>query len=52
MIAATRWALNDEMLLRYGDGYEWAWDEDGVSQSKPVEYPQAWLEQVSGWEPS
>ena len=42
--------MNDEMLLRFGDGYEWMWGEDGKSRSKPVAYPVEWLERVAEWD--
>lgn len=40
------WALNDEMLLRFGDGWEYEWAEDGESRCRPVAYPEAWLKAV------
>jgi dipeptidase len=40
------WALHDELLVRYGDGWEHEWAEDGESRCKPIEYPREWLEKV------
>ena len=46
----TDWAkLNDDLLLRFGDGYEHGThlSEDGSTfASKPLVYPQGWLERV------
>ena len=35
--------LLDELLLRYGDGWEHEWGEDGERKCKAVEYPTEWL---------
>ena len=63
----TDWyGLQDEMLLRFGDGWEYDWASDGPvhppeaeegqehageSKCKPVRYPVEWLEKVSAWQP-
>ena len=42
-VVSDWWALLDELLLRYGDGWEHEWDEDGRRLGKPVAYPAEWL---------
>ena len=50
-VVADWFEMLDEMLLRFGDGYEYKWDEDGQSESAPLTYPVEWLERVADWEP-
>ena len=50
------WRLLDEMLLRFGDGYEYDWaiegdQEDGKKAARPIEYATEWLEKVSEYVP-
>jgi dipeptidase len=45
-VVADWWQLNDEMLLRFGDGWEYEWREDGESLSRPLAYPATWLKTV------
>ena len=41
------WKMQDELLLRFGDGWEYEWgEEDGLPHHKPLAYPRAWLEKV------
>ena len=40
------WVLQDEMLLRFGDGWEYEWADNGEARHAPLAYPRAWLEQV------
>ena len=44
-VVADWWALLDELLLRYGDGWEHEWEETtGKSKCAPLAYPAEWLE--------
>jgi hypothetical protein len=55
-VVADWWVLNDEMLLRFGDGWEHEWvehEEAGEAgeagdtsscQCRPIAYPRNWLE--------
>ena len=53
---ADWWALDDELTLRFGDGWEHEWatpavaGEDsgvaGASRCRPIAYPDSWLESV------
>ena len=43
---ADWWVLDDELTLRYGDGWEHEWAADGASKCKPLGYPDGWLEKV------
>ena len=44
-IVADWWELNDELLVRFGDGWEYDWADDGTSLVRqPVPYPRDWLE--------
>lgn len=45
-VVADWWRLNDEMLLQFGDGYEYQWKEDGQLLSQPLAYPATWLKTV------
>ena len=38
------WALAEELVVRFGDGWEYDWESEGGVQ--PVEYPDTWLKQV------
>lgn len=41
------WTMLDELLLRYGDGWEHEFDQvTGAKTSKPIAYPTPWLERV------
>ena len=40
------WTLLDELLLRYGDGWEHEWDEAGARKCVPIKYPPAWLREL------
>ena len=42
-VLADWWRLLDELLLRYGDGWEHEWDADGERRGKPIAYPARWL---------
>ena len=39
-------SLLDELLLRYGDGWEHEWDEVGRRLGRPIAYPPEWLAQL------
>lgn len=43
---ADWWALDDELILRFGDGYEHEWAADGSSRCKPLAYATEWLRLV------
>ena len=43
---ADWWALLDALLLRYGDGWEHEWADDGERRCKPIQYPAPWLRQL------
>ena len=55
---ADWWALDDDLTLRFGDGWEHEWatpavaGEDGggvvagASRCRPIAYPDSWLEKV------
>eukprot|EP01052_Picozoa_sp_SAG31_P040903 SAG31_NODE_6051_length_2191_cov_2.048279_1_plen_278_part_00 len=46
-VVADWWLLDDELTLRFGDGWEHEWcAADGVSKCKPLTYPDGWLERV------
>jgi len=45
-VVADWYALGDELLLRFGDGFEYAADDSGAWSSKPLVYPTEWLESV------
>ena len=45
-VVADWWALSDELLLRFGDGFEHGFGDDGAWASTPLVYPAAWLEGV------
>ena len=51
-VVADWWSLQDELLLRFGDGYEFAWGAEGAWTGKPLQYPVEWLESVSSWTPA
>ena len=38
------WALAEELVVRFGDGWEYDWESEGGVQ--PVEYPDTWLKQA------
>ena len=45
------WAMLDELLLRFGDGWEYEWDEaSGAARHTPLEYPKGWLKHVGFFE--
>ena len=45
------WRMLDELLLRFGDGWEYEWDEaSGAARHAPLEYPKGWLEKVGFFE--
>ncbi len=51
-IVAGWWALNDDLLLRFGDGWEYEWADDGTSRVRqPVPYPRDWLERNNFFRP-
>ena len=44
---ADWWVLDDELTLRFGDGWNHEWSAaDGASKCIPLEYPDSWLERV------
>ena len=45
-VVADWYALGDELLLRFGDGFEHAADGSGAWGSTPLAYPADWLESV------
>ena len=45
-VVADWYALGDELLLRFGDGFEHAEDGSGAWRSTPLAYPADWLEGV------
>ena len=45
------WLMLDELLLRFGDGWEYDWDEaSGAARHAPLKYPMGWLEHVGFFE--
>ena len=47
------WQLADELVLRYGDGWEWGWGNDAASAEpkeppapQPLSYDATWLDMV------
>ena len=46
-VVAEWWVLLDELLVRYGDGWEHEWDPaTGARTGAPIAYPLEWLEQT------
>lgn len=48
---ADWWMLDDELTLRFGDGWEHEWVvagvvDSGASRCRPLVYPDSWLERV------
>jgi len=48
---ADWWMLDDELTLRFGDGWEHEWaavgdPDSGASRCRPIAYPDSWLERV------
>lgn len=42
-VVADWWCMLDELLLRFGDGWEHEWGEGGERRCKPIAYPDEWL---------